>query len=83
MASTLPEDGPSQGRTVARTVGRSRGRTVARTVGPRPRAVAVVVATVLTALAGRRAALSMREKVLLVGEAVFVPWGLHWGLLLP
>ncbi|WP_327108434.1 hypothetical protein [Nonomuraea glycinis] len=53
---------------------------MARTVGPRPRAVAVVVATVLTALAGRRAALSMREKVLLVGGAVFVPWGLYRGL---
>jgi hypothetical protein len=38
---------------------------------------------VLTALAGRRAELAMGEKVLLVGGAVFVPWGLYWGLLLP
>jgi dienelactone hydrolase len=46
-------------------------------------AVAVVVATVRTALAWRRASLPMGERVLLMGGAVFVPWALYWGLLLP
>lgn len=52
-------------------------------------AVASVVAAVLTALAWRRdrASVSRGEGVrlglLLAGGAVFVPWALYWGLLLP
>ncbi|WP_433356138.1 alpha/beta hydrolase family protein [Microtetraspora malaysiensis] len=51
--------------------------------------VASVVATVLTALAWRRARGSMprgergRLGLLLAGGLVFIPWGLYWGLLLP
>ncbi|GAA4181033.1 alpha/beta hydrolase [Streptosporangium oxazolinicum] len=52
-------------------------------------AVASVVATVLTALAWRRARASVsrgegvRLGLLLAGGVVFVPWALYWGLLLP
>ena len=52
-------------------------------------AVASVVATVLTALAWRRRRGSVprgervRLGLLLAGGAVFVPWALYWGLLLP
>ncbi|GAA4225241.1 hypothetical protein FHR32_003346 [Streptosporangium album] len=52
-------------------------------------AVATVVATALTALAWRRTRgpVSPGERVrlglLLAGGAVFVPWALYWGLLLP
>ncbi|WP_052423144.1 alpha/beta hydrolase family protein [Nonomuraea candida] len=50
-------------------------------------AVTTVVATVLTALRRRRAALPRGERtrlgLLIAGGAVFVPWALYWGLLLP
>ncbi|OUC84005.1 hypothetical protein CA984_40485 [Streptosporangium minutum] len=52
-------------------------------------AVASVAATVLTALACRRArgsaprAERVRLGLLLAGGVVFVPWALYWGLLLP
>ncbi len=52
-------------------------------------AVAAVVATVLTALAWRRAHAGVaggervRLGLLLAGGAVFIPWGLYWGLLVP
>ncbi|GLW99513.1 prolyl oligopeptidase family serine peptidase [Microtetraspora sp. NBRC 16547] len=52
-------------------------------------AVASVVATVLTALAWRRARRSVprgervRLGLLITGGLVFIPWGLYWGLLLP
>ncbi|MGJ6968229.1 alpha/beta hydrolase family protein [Streptosporangium sp. G11] len=52
-------------------------------------AVASVVAAVLTALAWHRARASVsrgegvRLGLLLAGGAVFVPWALYWGLLLP
>ncbi|MFG1961848.1 alpha/beta hydrolase family protein [Nonomuraea sp. NPDC049028] len=52
-------------------------------------AVACVVATVRTALAWRRARATVargervRLGLLLAGGAVFLPWALYWGLLLP
>ncbi|WP_197093483.1 alpha/beta hydrolase family protein [Nonomuraea sp. SBT364] len=48
-------------------------------------AVAVAVATVLAALAWRRTRGGERARLglLLAGGAVFIPWGLYWGLLLP
>jgi dienelactone hydrolase len=50
-------------------------------------AVAAVVAAVLTGRAWRRASPPAGERVrlgvLLAGGAVFVPWALYWGLLLP
>ncbi|MGW0485292.1 alpha/beta hydrolase family protein [Nonomuraea sp. NPDC003214] len=49
-------------------------------------AVAVVVATVLVALAWRRTPAGgekIRLGVLLAGGLVFVPWAFYWGLLIP
>ncbi len=45
-------------------------------------AVAVVVAAVVTAWRAR-SDLTARLGVLIAGGALFVPWALHWGLLLP